>query len=105
MTSAVGGARTEGRTRKAANAVSRPSSLMPVTAREAQRIAQEMAAHLAQQQAQEEAGGKTSHSLWLYTRKFVRLLLTKPVRSSFRFLVVISSSSKRGRRLEAGSKG
>lgn len=25
-------------------------------------------------------GEKTSHSLWLYTRKFVRLLLTKPVR-------------------------
>lgn len=53
---------------------------MPVTPREAERIAQEMAAHLAQQQALEEAGGKTSHSLWLYTRKFVRLLLTKPVR-------------------------
>ena len=25
-------------------------------------------------------GEKTSHSLWLYTRKFVRLLLIKPVR-------------------------
>lgn len=69
----------EGRTRKAANAVSRPSSLMPVTTREVERIAQEMAAHLAQQAALEESGGKTSHSLWLYTRKFVRLLLTKPV--------------------------
>jgi hypothetical protein len=28
------------------------------------------------------SGEKTSHSLWLYTRKFVRLLLTKPVGSA-----------------------